>query len=169
MGRCVPTTLLTSSTAVIWAAVGSAATVALFVWAWRATRVRTPEAPGGGEASTEGEEEVFLAARFLEDTDYTPYRFGTHVVLGGGPPAVAPHPGPGRFAAKTIPVERLALRNVRRARGSDGDTVPRSWHIAEFDDAGTPVRLAAAPDDLTRIIREWSPERTLAKAAHPEA
>ncbi|TLQ43580.1 hypothetical protein [Streptomyces marianii] len=42
---------------------------------------------------------------------------------------------------------------VSPARGGDGDTVPRSWHIAELDDAGRPVRLAAAPGDLTRIIR----------------
>ena len=40
-------------------------------------------------------EEVFLAARYLEATDYNPNDFGTHIVLGGGPPAVTP-PGPGR-------------------------------------------------------------------------
>ncbi|MFD8693030.1 hypothetical protein [Streptomyces sp. NPDC059651] len=39
-------------------------------------------------------------------------------------------------------------------RGGDGDTLQRSWHIAELDDAGTPVRLAAAPADLTRVLDE---------------
>lgn len=115
---------------------------------------------GGAGAAQEaaGEErEGFLAARFLEHTDYNPYGFGTHVVLGGGPPAVTSHSGPGRFAAKRIPVERLAVMAVRRARGSDGDIAPRSRHIAELDDAGTPVRLVAAPADLTRILREPDP------------
>jgi hypothetical protein len=100
---------------------------------------------------------VFLAARFLEHTDYNPHGFGTHIVLGDGSPAVIPHSGPGRFAAKRIPVERLTVKNVRRARGSEDDIVPSSWHIAELDDAGQPVRLAAAPADLTRIIRELRP------------
>ncbi|WP_406488482.1 PH domain-containing protein [Streptomyces phaeochromogenes] len=176
-----PTTLLTDPAAITWAATGSTATLALFVWAWRATRVRTPgeidattgvtgETRGTGEAGgfaeretddeemdeteTDAEYDVFLAARFLEHTDYNPYGFGTHVVLGGGPLAVTPHPGPGRFAAKPVPVERLVVKGVRRVRGSDGDTVPSGWHMAELDDAGTPVRLAAAPDDLTRILRE---------------
>ncbi|MGO4756137.1 PH domain-containing protein, partial [Streptomyces sp. 2MCAF27] len=121
------------------------------------TRVRTPAEPQVTGGPAEQETEAFLAARFLEHTDYNPHGFGTHIVLGGGPPAVTPHPGPGRFAAKRIPVERLSVANVRRARGSDGDTVPRSWHIAELDDAGEPVRLAAAPDDLVRIIRELGP------------
>ncbi|MEV6587358.1 PH domain-containing protein [Streptomyces acidicola] len=155
-----PTNPLASPVAITWAAAGSLATLGLLTWAWRATRIRTPgEATGAeGSAELEGQEEqrgeVFLAARFLEHTDYNPYRFGTHIVLGGGPPAVTPHPGPGRFAAKPIPMERLTVNGVRRVRGSDGDTVPRSWHIAELDDAGNPVRLAAAPADLTRIIRE---------------
>ncbi len=150
-----PTALLTSPTALTWAAAGSSATLGLFVLAWRATRVRTPGevgaiggvgetgqtgGSGGAGAAQEaaGEErEVFLAARFLEHTGYNPYGFGTHVVLGGGPPAVTSHSGPGRFAAKRIPVERLTVMDVRRARGSDGDTAPRSWHLAELDDAGT--------------------------------
>lgn len=152
-----PTTLL-DSVAIRWAAAGSLVTLGLLVRAWRATRIRTPEEAGeagGGRAtgeSAEGEE-VFLSARFLEDTDYNPYGFGTHIVLGGGPPAVTPHPGPGRFAAKRIPVERLTVKDVRRARGGDGDTIPANWHIADLDDAGNPVRLAAAPADLNRIIR----------------
>ncbi|MFF3316723.1 PH domain-containing protein [Streptomyces sp. NPDC003035] len=155
-----PTTLLASPVAVTWAAVGSLATLGLLAWAWRATRVRTPgeteatEAPSGEEG-----EAVFLAARFLEHADYNPYGFGTHIVLGGGPPAVTPHSGPGRFAAKRIPVERLAVKDVRRPRGSDGDTVPTSWHVAELDDGGRPVRLAAAPADLARIIRALGPVR----------
>jgi len=182
-----PTTLLTDPVAVTWAAAGSTATSALFVWAWRATRVRTPgeidvtgvagvTGGGGGfaekelEKATEEEREegddVFLAARFLEHTDYNPYGFGTHVVLGGGPLAVTPHPGPGRFAAKPVPVERLVVKEVRRVRGGDGDTVPSGWHIAELDDAGIPVRLAAAPDDLTRILRELAAERTPANTAN---
>jgi hypothetical protein len=164
-----PTSLLTSPTAITWAAAGSSVTLGLMVWAWHATRVRTPGevgasgetgAPGApGGATAEGTE-VFLPARFLEDTDYNPYGFGTHVVLGGGEPAVVPHPGPGRFAAKRIPVERLTVTGVRRARGEDGDTVSRSWHIAELDDAGRPVRLAAAPADLTRIIHELRRAKT---------
>ncbi|MGY0055814.1 PH domain-containing protein [Streptomyces sp. LZ34] len=166
-----PTTLLASPAPITWAATGSLVTLALFAWAWRATRVRAPGAFGATgaaqvpEVDAEKETEAFLAARFLEHTDYNPLGFGTHIVLGGGPPAVTPHPGPGRFAAKRIPVERLTVKNVRRARGSDGDTVPRSWHIAELDDAGEPVRLAAAPDDLTRIIRELGPAKAPANTA----
>ncbi|MEE1807956.1 PH domain-containing protein [Streptomyces sp. BE133] len=161
-----PTTLLASPAAITWVAAGSSATLGLFIWAWHTTRVRPPGEAGAVEESAE--EEVFLAARFLEQTDYNPYGFGTHIVLGGGPPAVTPHPGPGRFAAKRIPVERLTVKDVRRARGDDGDTVPRSWHIAELDDAGTPVRLAAAPADLTRIIRELGPAKIPANTANPE-
>jgi len=150
-----PTTLFTSRTAISWTAAGALVTSAFLGWAWRATRVRTPARSGVTGESAEDDEEVFLAARFLEHTDYNPYGFGTHIVLGGGaPPAVTPHPGPDRFAAKPIPVERLTVRNVRRPRGSDGDTVPRNWHIAELDDAGTPIRLSAAPADLTRILHE---------------
>ncbi|MTE22375.1 PH domain-containing protein [Streptomyces sp. TRM43335] len=152
-----PTAPLASPVAITWVAAGSLATLGLFAWAWRATRVR---APGTGEDGVEGKAEeedegrdVYLAARFLEHTDYNPYGFGTHIVLGGGPPAVTPHHGPGRFAAKRIPVERLALKDVRRPRGDDGDTVPGNWHVAEIDDAGTPVRLAAAPADLARVLR----------------
>ncbi|MDT0343639.1 PH domain-containing protein [Streptomyces litchfieldiae] len=165
-----PTTLLTSPQPIAWAAAGSLATLGLFVRAWRATRVRTPGEGGatGKSMGEEGEGEVFLAARFLEHTDYNPYGFGTHIVLGSGPPAVVPHSGPGRFAAKRIPVERLGVRNVRRARGSDGDTVPRSWHIAELDDAGKQIRLAAAPADLTRIIRELETTKIPAHTADRE-
>lgn len=147
-----PTTLLTSPVALTWAAAGALVTSALLAGAWRATRVRAPGRAGANADSTGEAHEVFLAARFLEHTDYNPHGFGTHIALGDGPPAVTP--GPGRFAAKRIPVERLALRTVRRARGGDGDTVPRSWHIAELDDAGRTVRLAAAPADLDRIVRE---------------
>ncbi|MGW7254758.1 PH domain-containing protein [Streptomyces sp. NPDC054834] len=156
-----PTTLFTSPVALTWAASGSLATLALLTWAWRSTRVRTPQQAAGSEESAAREaHEVFLAARFLEHTDYNPHGFGTHIALGDGPSAVTP--GPGRFAAKRIPVERLAMRTVRRARGSDGDTVPRSWHIAELDDAGRTVRLAAAPADLDRIVRELNLVRATA-------
>ncbi|MFF2961966.1 PH domain-containing protein [Streptomyces sp. NPDC057963] len=169
-----PTAPLASATAITWAAAGSLVTLGLSAWAWRATRVSTPGAAGeageareareareaGGTEGSGGKEEVFLAARFLEHTDYNPHGFGTHVVLGDGPPAVTPHPGPGRFAARRIPVERLTVKDLRRVRGSDGDTVPSSWHIAELDDAGEPVRLAAAPADLTRIIRELDSAKT---------
>ncbi|MFD9502752.1 PH domain-containing protein [Streptomyces sp. NPDC060035] len=162
-----PTALPTSPVTIAWAAAGASATLGLFTWAWRATQVRRP---GDGPASEAGEKgrEVYLAARFLEHTDYNPHGFGTHIVLGGGPPAVTPHPGPGRFAAKRIPVERLTVKDVRRARGSDGDIVPRSWHIAELDDAGEPVRLAAAPADLARIVRELRPANAPADAANRE-
>ncbi|WP_327367164.1 PH domain-containing protein [Streptomyces sp. NBC_01217] len=156
-----PTTLLTSPVAITWAVAGLSVTLGLFTWAWRATRVRTPgEAAAATAIEESAEDGVFLAACFLEHTDYNPHGFGTHIVLGGGPPAVTPHPGPGRFAARRIPVERLTVKELRRARGGDGDTVPRSWHIAELDDAGKPVRLAAAPADLTRIIRELGPAKT---------
>ncbi|MFF2410968.1 PH domain-containing protein [Streptomyces sp. NPDC058092] len=163
-----PTTPL-DSVAIRWAAAGSLVTLGLLAWAWRATRIRTPEEAeeaeeaGATGGSAEGEE-VFLAARFLEDTDYNPYGFGTHIVLGGGGPlAVTPHPGPGRFAAKRIPVERLTVKDVRRARGGDGDTIPTTWHIADLDDAGNPVRLAAAPADLNRIIRALGSAKSTAK------
>ncbi|WP_406146599.1 PH domain-containing protein [Streptomyces sp. NBC_01012] len=153
---------LGSPAALAWAASGTVATLGMLAWAWHATRIRTPEAATAPEAAmtpetgaVEEQEDRFLAARFLEHTEYNPNGFGTHIVLGGGgPPAVTPHPGPGRFAARRIPVERLTVTKVRRARGSDGDTVHRSWHIAEIDDAGEPVRLAAAPADLIRITAE---------------
>ncbi|MGX1271310.1 PH domain-containing protein [Streptomyces phaeoluteigriseus] len=153
--RLHPTTPPTSPVTLTWAAAGSLGSLGLFGWAWRATRVRTPqEVPSTGELLGE---EVFLAARFLEPTDYNPHGFGTHIVLDGGPPAVTPHPGPGRFAARRIPVERLTVKAVRRLRGGDDDTVPRSWHIAELDDGGSPVRLAAGPADLSRILSALGP------------
>ncbi|MFJ2897385.1 PH domain-containing protein [Streptomyces sp. NPDC087218] len=154
-----PTTPFGSPTSITWAAAGSSATLVMFALAWRATRVRAPRtaAESLGEEREARTEEVFVAARFLEPTDYNPHLFGTHIVLGDGPPAVTPHPGPGRFAAKPIPVQRLTLKTVRRVRGGDGDIVPGNWHIAELDDAGEPVRLAAAPDDLSRILRELRP------------
>ncbi|GAA4000035.1 PH domain-containing protein [Streptomyces marokkonensis] len=136
-----------------WAAAGSLATLGLLVWAWRATRVRTPPEAAAAATQEPYDKDVFLAARFLEATDYNPNGFGTHIVFGGGPPAVTPHPGPGRFAAKRIPARQLTAKGVRRLRGSDSDALPRSWNIAELDDAGRPVHLAAAPADLTRILR----------------
>ncbi|MGX1512440.1 hypothetical protein RKD44_003728 [Streptomyces collinus] len=138
-----------------WAVAGSLVTLGLLVLAWRATRIRTPQvATTAAAVPREGAgEDVFLAARFLESTDYNPNHFGTHVVLGDGPPAVVPHPGPGRFAAKAVPAHRLTVKGVRRPRGGDGDGVPRRWHVAELDDAGEPVRLTAAPADLARILR----------------
>ncbi|MBD0839325.1 PH domain-containing protein [Streptomyces sp. TRM68416] len=159
-----PTSLPDTPAAITWAAVGTLVTVGLFAWAWRATRVRTPAVAD----VPEGQEEVFLSARFLEATDYNPHQFGTHIALGGGePPAVTP--GPGRFGARVIPVGRLTLRQVRRARGGDGDLVPASWHIAEFDDAGTVVRLAAAPADLNRVLRALGAVETLEDASTPGA
>ncbi|MGW5422699.1 hypothetical protein [Streptomyces sp. NPDC003943] len=151
-----PTDLFTSPTAITGVAIGSLITASLLAWAWRATRVRTPEDYRNAGAADEAGEtaEVFLTARFLDDTDYNPNGFGTHIVLGDGPPAVTPHPGPGRFAAKPVPLARLTVRTVRRVRGSDGESIPRHWHVAELDDAGTPVRLAAAPADLARILRD---------------
>lgn len=152
-----PTTLPASPVTVAWAVTGSLGSLGLFAWAWRATRIRVPR--GAAAEAEPADEDVFLAARFLESTDYNPHGFGTHIVLGGGPPAVTPHPGPGRFAAKRIPVERLTVKDVRRLRGGDEDTVslPRSWHIAELDDGGSPVRLAASPADLARILGALEP------------
>ncbi|MFJ4821637.1 PH domain-containing protein [Streptomyces sp. NPDC088801] len=147
-----PTNLFSSRTPITWWAAGSLVTLGLCAWAWRATRIRTP-AETGAVQTRPVRGEVFLAAHFLDHTDYNPHGFGTHIVLGDGPPAVVPHDGPGRFAAKPIPVERLTTVHVRRARG-DEETISRSWHVAELDDAGTPVRLAAAPADLIRILRE---------------
>ncbi|WCN05127.1 PH domain-containing protein [Streptomyces sp. M92] len=154
----------------VWAAAGTLATSGLFVLAWRATRVRTPlEAASGASPREPAAADVFLAARFLESTDYNPNHFGTHIVLGDNPPAVVPHPGPGRFAARPIPVQRLTLQGVRRLRGGDGEAVPRSWHVAELDDAGEPVRLAAAPADLIRIIRALNATRASQKTTLTEA
>lgn len=150
-----PTDPLGSPATITWAVSGAAVTVGLLVLAFRASRVRSPGVAGPTDGTDDaGWEEVFLPARFLEHTEYNPYDFGTHVVLGGGEVlAVSPHSGPGRFGVRRVPVERLTLHRVRRARGGDGDGVPRDWHIAEFDDAGTPVRLSAAPDDLARVLR----------------
>ncbi|MFE7428775.1 PH domain-containing protein, partial [Streptomyces sp. NPDC057545] len=64
--------------------------------------------------------------------------------------------------------ERLTVENVRRARGADGDAIPRSWHVAELDDVGTPVRLAAAPDDLARIVHELQPLKRAGEASSEE-
>ncbi|MFJ6897233.1 PH domain-containing protein [Streptomyces hokutonensis] len=149
-----PTSLFSSPVAIAWDIAGVLATSALLTWAWRATRLRTPQQIAEDDELTG---EVFLPARFLDHTDYNPHGYGTHIALGEGPPAVAP--GPGRFAARRIPVERLTVRNVRRAQGSDGETVPRYWNVAELDDGGRPVRLAAAPADLARILRELAAER----------
>ncbi|MGW1227502.1 PH domain-containing protein [Streptomyces sp. NPDC001515] len=157
-----PTDPLGSTGTVLWAAAGTAATLVALVLAWRATRVRSleetpaPAAPDGRDH--------FLSARFLEHTAYNPHLFGTHVVIGAGAPAVTPHAGPGRFAARPIPAERLTVRGVRRARGDEGDTVPTSWHVAEIDDGGEPVRLAAAPADLARILAALEDERRTAGA-----
>ncbi|MGV9450720.1 PH domain-containing protein [Streptomyces sp. NPDC003635] len=161
-----PTALLASPTAIAWALAGTAATLALAAWAWRATRIRPRRDTTAPEEEREETGEVFLRARFLESTDYNPNGFGTHIALGGAePPAVTP--GPGRFAARPIPVRRLTVKEVRRVRGADGDVVPRSWHIADLDDAGTPVRLAAAPADLARILRALDAGRTLEDASTP--
>lgn len=152
-----PTDPLGSPGTVFWAAAGTAVTGAALVLAWRATRVR---APGQAPAAVPPDgRDHFLPARFLEHTAYNPHLYGTHVVIGGGPPAVTPHPGPGRFAARRIPAERLTVVDVRRARGGDGDTVHRDWHVAELDDAGEPVRLAASPGDLARILDALERER----------
>ncbi|KES06364.1 hypothetical protein BU52_14955 [Streptomyces toyocaensis] len=140
-----------------WTSLGTLTTLILLTWSWRATRIRPP-GDCGAPAAEPADGEVFLPARFLEATDYNPHHFGTHVVVGGdGPPAVVPHPGPGRFAARPIPVSRLTLLRVRRPRGGDMDLVPNGWHVAELDDSGAQVRLAAAPADLSRILRELSP------------
>ncbi|GAA2947606.1 hypothetical protein GCM10010446_36060 [Streptomyces enissocaesilis] len=66
-------------------------------------------------------------------------------------------------------MERLTVRDVRRARGSDGDTVPGSRHIAEPDGAGTPVRRAAAPAGPTRTVREPGSAQAPADTAGPRA
>ncbi|MFE9847763.1 PH domain-containing protein [Streptomyces sp. NPDC005576] len=171
-----PTDMLGSPTTTTWAGVGAAVTAGLLVLAFHVSRVRPPRhtVRAGDAGNTENTENtkdtkdthdaddtvtadgeaVFLSARFLEATEYNPHHFGTHVVLGGGDVlAVSPHAGPGRFGVHRVPVERLTLLRVRRVRGGDGDEVSRGWHVAEFDDAGTPVRLSAAPDDLARILR----------------
>ncbi|MGW2900076.1 PH domain-containing protein [Streptomyces sp. NPDC001212] len=158
-----PTTLFSSPVAITWMAVGSLVTLGLFAGAWHATCAPGAAAGTTGKSAARKDEEEFLAARFLEDTDYNPRGFGTHIVLGGGPLAVAP--GPGRFAAKPIPVQRLTLKNVRRARGSD--PVDRHWDVAELDDAGTPVRLAAEPADLARILRELARAKTSVNTVNP--
>ncbi|MER6675757.1 hypothetical protein [Streptomyces sp. NPDC000983] len=159
-----PTTLASAEAAPWWLA-GATATLAMTAWAVRATRVRRPAATGAPAAE---DIEAFLPARFLDATDCNPHHFGTHIAIGGGePPAVTP--GPGRYAARTVPARRLTVREVRRARGSDGDTVPRSRHVADLDDAGTPVRPAAAPADLPRILRALGAEGTLEEASTPRS
>ncbi|MFD6532645.1 PH domain-containing protein [Streptomyces sp. NPDC060184] len=162
-----PTDPLGSPATVTWTVAGTAVSAGLLVLAFRTSRVRTPGPLGAddtdGAKGAEGAdgadtEEVFLSARFLEATEYNPYHFGTHVVLGGGEVlAVAPHSGPGRFGVRRVPVERLTVVRVRRVRGEDGDEVSSGWHVAELDDAGTPVRLTAAPGDLARILRALEP------------
>ncbi|MFJ6075638.1 PH domain-containing protein [Streptomyces sp. NPDC093065] len=171
-----PLGLPASPVPLTWAVAGTLATSGLLALAWRATRVRAPgraatagaalreSAAEGGGGGHDGRD-VFLAARFLESTDYNPNHFGTHIVFGDGPPAVVPHPGPGRFAARPIPVRRLSVGGVRRLRGGDGESVPRSWHVAEIDDAGERVRLAAAPADLTRIVHALDAARASAEAS----
>ncbi|MEU6548316.1 PH domain-containing protein [Streptomyces sp. NPDC046859] len=159
-----PTVVPGSAGGVAWADIGSAATLALFVRAWRATRLHAPGAVLVAPVEA-GDEDVFLPARFLESTEYNPHGFGTHIVLGDRGPAVLPHSGPGRFAARPIPVERLALRTVRRPRGGDGDGVPSNWDIAELDDGVRLVRLAAAPADLARILRAFTADDVPAVAA----
>ncbi|MET9555333.1 PH domain-containing protein [Streptomyces sp. NPDC006645] len=144
-----------SGEALRWSVPGVPVSVALFWWAWRATRISRPAVPvTAAVAAAPLTGSTFVAARFLDVTDYNPHRFGTHVVLGDGPPAVLPHSGPGRFAAREIPVSRLSVGEIRRARGEEGDLVPRGWEVAELSDAGRPVRLAASPDDLRLVLRE---------------
>ncbi|MEV4993954.1 PH domain-containing protein [Streptomyces niveus] len=140
-----------SGAALRWSVPGVVVSVALLRWAWWATRIG-----GAGTAAAAGPPSgpTFVTARFLDATEYNPHLFGTHVVLGDGPPAVVPHAGPGRFAAREIPVSRLSVGEVRRARGAEGDLVPRDWEVAELSDEGVPVRLAAAPEDLRFVLRE---------------
>ncbi|MER7172937.1 PH domain-containing protein [Streptomyces mesophilus] len=140
-----------SRAAYLWLVPGAVASVALFAWAWRATRIRRPQAAAAAAPVTG---ETFVPARFLDATEYNPHGFGTHIVLGDGLPAVVPHAGPGRFAAKEIPAQRLSVRAIRRARGEEAESVPRAWHIAELDDGGRWVRLAASPKDLALVLRE---------------
>ncbi len=154
---------------VVRAGLGSPASLTLLLQAWRATRVRTPGTDLATPADTSpDDEDVFLPARFLESADYNPNGFGTHIVLGADGPAVTPHPGPGRFAARPIPVEQLVVRTVRRPRGGDSDDVPRSWDIAELDDGGRQIRLAAAPDHLSRILRTFTNGRAPAPTGGPD-
>ncbi|CAL9471106.1 PH domain-containing protein [Streptomyces sp. enrichment culture] len=160
------TAAITPPTALARAGAGGLASLALLAWAWRSTRARARNRTPGDPVTSDAGREEFVRARFLEATDYNPHHFGTHVVVGGGePPAVVPHPGPGRFAARPIPVHRLTVKTVRRARGGDGETVPHDWHVAELDDAGAPVHLTAAPADLPRILRHLTPAE--APAATP--
>lgn len=160
-----PTAPFATPATTAWTSLGTLTTLTLLIGAWRATRIRPPGESGTPSAEPAGGE-VFLPARFLEATDYNPHHFGTHVVVGGdGPPAVVPHPGPGRFAARPLPVSRLTVLRVRRPRGSDSGLVPSGWHVAELDDSGTPVHLAAAPADLTRILCELPPRSR--RGAHP--
>ncbi|MFF5342106.1 PH domain-containing protein [Streptomyces althioticus] len=163
-----PTLVPDTHGGLVWAGLGSLASLALAVWAWRATRVRTPgPAPETPDGTPLDDEDVFLPARFLESTDYNPDGFGTHIVLGADGPAVTPHPGPGRFAARPIPVERLVVRTVRRPRGGDGDTVPKGWDVAELDDGDRMIRLTAAPAHLGRILRAFPATDTPGPAGGP--
>ncbi|MBO2445979.1 PH domain-containing protein [Actinomadura barringtoniae] len=141
------------------AAVGAVATLLLVRWAWRATAIRTPGVGAASGGPTPGED-VYVRARFLDDTPYNPHEFGGYIVFGDGPMAVVLGPAAGRFGAKPIPAERITVRRVRRVVGGDGDAVPASWNVAELDDAGTPIRLAAAPADLQLLLQQLQPGHT---------
>ncbi|MEU3198628.1 PH domain-containing protein [Streptomyces sp. NPDC006996] len=164
-----PTAPFASPTTTTWTALGTVTTLTLVVRAWRTTRIRPPGPLGppgetGEPLARPGEPaegEVFLPpVSWRPPLTTRTTSVPTSSWGGDGPPAVIPHSGPGRFAARPVPVSRLTLQRVRRARGDDPGVIPGDWHVAELDDAGTPVRLAAAPADLTRILRELPARRT---------
>ncbi|MGY0024843.1 hypothetical protein [Streptomyces sp. cg35] len=137
--------------------VGLVVTGALCVPIWRAARLWAP-ADFGAAPPPPDDREVFVRAAFLDDTAYNPDGFGTHLVLGGGQPAaVVPHGGPGRFAARDVPVGQLRLTEIRRVRAGDGETVSRGWYVAVFTDGadGSEVRLGAEPRQLALVLRAF--------------
>ncbi|MFE0177539.1 PH domain-containing protein [Streptomyces sp. NPDC059002] len=134
-------------------------TLALVIMAWRRTGPRGAPAP----RALPRDEDVFLPARFLDDTPYNPHHLGTHIVVGKPPMAVLPHGGPGRFAAKDIPTQRLTVQGIRRPLPTED--VPSTWNVADLLDEGTHVRLAASPANLAVLVEEL--ERS-GRAARPE-
>jgi hypothetical protein len=131
-------------------AAGVLLVLALLAHAWPMSGRTLPVEP---RPLPEGED-VFLPATFLPDTPAGRRLAGTHIVLGAGPMAVLPHGGPGRFAAKEIPVGGFTVQQMRRPERTTERNVPAHWYVAELLCSGHPVTLAAAPADLLLLVGE---------------
>ncbi|MGW3512339.1 hypothetical protein [Streptomyces sp. NPDC000994] len=158
-----PTTLFSSPVAITWLAVGSLLTLGLFAGAWHTTC-----APGTAAGTTE-------KSRRRRGRGGIPGR-----PLPGGhrlQPARLRHPHrpgrrPSRGGARSGPVRGEtdtggAPHPQERTARPSTDPVDRRWDVAEFDDAGTPVRLAAEPADLARVLRGLDLAKTSVNTANP--